>query len=305
MTQIAPLTRKPQFSGHETFALRQLWLKKACDAIQKHELTIAPRNIFSDENSIAKFGVGKNMVSSIRHWALACDCVSEDDNSYKVTDIGDLLFGQNGIDKYLEHPSTAWLIHWKLAGEAYRTTTWYWLFNHVIDPVLDNENLFTQLKNFVKDKEYKVADTTLKRDIDCCLRTYVPRVAGESPEEISDSVLGELSLIRQTGRGKFEFQRGPKPTLTNGIFAYALIKFWGEETTSTQQTLSFESIMHEYGSPGRVFKLDEDSVIERLQSLEDVTKGQLKWSDTAGMRQVIRTPKNINELALIKTAYDR
>jgi hypothetical protein len=305
MTQIAPLTRKPQFSGHETFALRQLWLKKACDAIQKHELTIAPRNIFSDENSIAKFGVGKNMVSSIRHWALACDCVSEDDNSYKVTDIGDLLFGQNGIDKYLEHPSTAWLIHWKLAGEAYRTTTWYWLLNHVIDPVLDNENLFTQLKNFVKDKEYKVADTTLKRDIDCCLRTYVPRVAGESPEEISDSVLGELSLIRQTGRGKFEFQRGPKPTLTNGIFAYALIKFWGEETTSTQQTLSFESIMHEYGSPGRVFKLDEDSVIERLQSLEDVTKGQLKWSDTAGMRQVIRTPKNINELALIKAAYDR
>jgi hypothetical protein len=63
--------------------------------------------------------------------------------------------------------------------------------------------------------------------------------------------------------------------------------------------------MHEYGSPGRVFKLDEDSVIERLQSLEDVTKGQLKWSDTAGMRQVIRTPKNINELALIKAAYDR
>ena len=305
MTQIAPLTRKPQFSGHETFALRQLWLKKACDTIQERGINLAPRNIFSDENSIAKFGVGKNMVSSIRHWALACDCVSEDDNSYKVTDIGDLLFGQNGIDKYLEHPSTAWLIHWKLAGEASRTTTWYWLFNHVIDPVLDNENLFTQLKNFVKDKEYKVADTTLKRDIDCCLRTYVPRVAGESPEEISDSVLGELSLIRQTGRGKFEFQRGPKPTLTNGIFAYALIKFWGEETTSTQQTLSFESIMHEYGSPGRVFKLDEDSVIERLQSLEDVTKGQLKWSDTAGMRQVIRTPKNINELALIKAAYDR
>ena len=53
-----------------------------------------------------------------------------------------------------------------------------------------------------KDNKYKIASATLKRDIECCLRSYVPRVAGDSPEEISDSVLGELALIQQIGRGK-------------------------------------------------------------------------------------------------------
>ena len=28
------LGKKPQFSGHETFPLRQLWLKKAFDAVE-------------------------------------------------------------------------------------------------------------------------------------------------------------------------------------------------------------------------------------------------------------------------------
>jgi hypothetical protein len=151
--------------------------------------------------------------------------------------------------------------------------------------------------------KYKVASATLKRDIECCLRSYVPRCAADSPEEISDSVLGELGLIQQTGKGTFEFKRGEKQTLNDPIFAFCLINFWEKYSPATQ-TLSFEAIAHGIGSPGTVFKLDEESVAERVQNLADITKNQLTWSDTAGMRQVIRSDQ-IKKMTFLEKAYVR
>ena len=52
--------------------------------------------------------------------------------------------------------------------------------------------------------------------------------------------------------------------------------------------MAFESIAYGEGSPGRVFKLDEESVAERLFSLEEDTGGILSWTDTSGLRQVLR-----------------
>ena len=290
MTTKNPQSFRPQFSGHETFPLRQLWLKKAYSKVQEaSEMNSGnTRGLFSNDDAIVKFGVGKNMVSAIRHWALACEIIDESDEfGYVTTPLGDKLFGGKGLDPFQEHPTTAWLIHWKLAGEGKRSTTWRWLFNHVLEQTLDTENLLINLKTFAKDNDYKISPTSLKRDIECCLRSYVPRSSEDSPEEISDSVLGELSLINQTSRGHFEFSRGNKKSLKDGLFAYALINFWDSHSPGTA-TISFEAIAHEYGSPGRVFKLDEGTVLDRVQSLSDATKGKLNWSDTAGMKQVGR-----------------
>ena len=138
---------KPQFSGHETFPLRQLWLRKAYKAVSANvsDSSKSIKNVFSDEHSVVNFGVGKNMVSSMRHWALACEIIKEDDHfGFKTTDLGDLIFGPEGKDPFHEHPTTAWLIHWKLASEGARSTTWKWLFNYVIDPNLDIEHLILE-----------------------------------------------------------------------------------------------------------------------------------------------------------------
>lgn len=297
-----PSEKKPQFSGHETFPLRQLWLKKAYKAVDENLTNI--KGIFSDDQAIVRFGVGKNMVSAIRHWGLAAGIIDGDESAgYKTTLIADQIFGNNGLDPFQEHPSTAWLIHWNLASVGRRSTTWSWFFNQVIEPKIDSDQLLTGLQNFAKANNYKIASATLKRDLECCLRSYVPKVADESPEEISDSVLGELGLILQTGRGIFEFKRGAKHSLNGSLFAYCLIDFW-ENYSPTTQTLTFEAIAHEHGSPGRVFKLDESSVAERVQALNDVTRGQLIWSDTAGMRQVIRTSTKDIKMKLLSNSYD-
>ena len=59
---------RPQLSGHETFPLRYGWLKKAFDAVRATEDVGDNRTVFTGEDAIARFGVGKNMVASMLHW---------------------------------------------------------------------------------------------------------------------------------------------------------------------------------------------------------------------------------------------
>jgi hypothetical protein len=58
--------------------------------------------------------------------------------------------------------------------------------------------------------------------------------------------------------------------------------------TVAMRTLSFEMVAHEPGSPGRVFLLDEVDLINRLVGLEEFTGGVMRWSETAGLKQVVR-----------------
>jgi len=181
-------TLKLQFSGHETFPLRQLWLRKAHDAVAK-SIALTSKTIFSDDDAIARFGVGKNMVSSMRFWASACQIIKEDDehNAYVTTEIGNLLFhNETGLDPYCENPATPWLMHWFLASTPDKTSTWYYVFNKIVQQNFDRDSVVEGIKNMALDNGQKISIATLKRDVDCCIRSYVPKAGGESPEEMSE-----------------------------------------------------------------------------------------------------------------------
>src|ERR1700722_7215738 len=68
---------KLQFAGHETFPLRYGWLNKAYDQVSNvlTEGDGETNSVFNDEAAISLFGVGKNMVVSMRHWALAAGVI--------------------------------------------------------------------------------------------------------------------------------------------------------------------------------------------------------------------------------------
>ena len=288
------LGKKPQFSGHETFPLRQLWLKKAFDAVQMPPFFgEAPKSIFFEEKSIVDFGVGKNMVSAIRFWAVACNVLEEHSDSYKVTPIADALFNaETGLDPFCESLSTVWLMHWFLASTPDKTTTWYYVFNHVIQHIFDRGSIGAAIAGTLSEQNIKLSQATLKRDVECCVRSYAPRVNSESPEELSEPLLGELGLISHNSKESFEFRRGAKRSLHDGIFGYALLDYW-QRLEAAGSVMAFDRVAHDYGSPGRVFKLEENGVTERLISLEQISNGQIQWTEQAGLRQV--TLKNSSE----------
>ena len=282
---------RPQLSGHETFPLRYGWLKKAFDAIAATEDRADNKAVFLGDDAIARFGVGKNMVASMRHWAAAADVIDESQgvNRIRTTAFGRKIFSADGLDPYMEHPATLWLVHWKLAARPAKTT-WFWAFSYYPAVTFEREHLVRGITRLAKERGWsRVATSTVKNDVACFVRTYVPQQpSGQAGnDDALESPLTELGLIKAIGkRDGFRFVRGPKATLGDGVFIYALLDFWSRHSTAA--TLSFEAIAHEPGSPGRVFLLDENDVADRLAGLDEATGGALRWSETAGLKQVVR-----------------
>ena len=290
---------KHQFSGHETFPLRYGWLKKAYDTVC-YEGNCASTKLFSNNESVSHFGIGKNMVSSLRHWATVSGILHNTEKSQiETTQLGRLIFDESGFDPYMEYPTTLWLIHWMLAGRTEKTT-WHWAFSYFNSTTFDRDQLTTAIEKFSDDRGWRrAANTTIRRDVECFVKTYVPasRSKKASLEERLESPLIELGLIKPTASSAhFQMIRGPKSTLSMGIFLFALIEFWGSKSSAS--TLSYEAIAHEPGSPGRVFLLDDSSLSQILTNLDTFTQGAFKWSETAGLRQVVRSTELSSDLAL-------
>ena len=285
----------PHFSGHETFPLRYGWLKKAVDAVLD---TRVPTDIFSSDEAIAYFGVGRNMVNSIKFWALASGVLTQNNprSELNLSEFGSTIFGPDGHDPYLEHPSSLWALHWNLCSSA-RRTTWHWVFSYLTHPTFDREQIVDRLNSIAVERGWKRASKgTIKRDVECFLRTYNSRPANS--DDALESPLVELGLIQSIGRRDgFRLNVGPKPTLDDGAFAYSVANFWLAQ--SDANSINFERLSYDPGSPGRAFRLEEDDLIERLSRLGEITDGALIWSETAGLKQLTRrTP--LTELEDIK-----
>jgi SAM-dependent methyltransferase len=287
-----------QFAGHETFPLRLLWLKKAYEAVGD----AAPVGTFQEQAAIARFGVGRNMAASIRHWAVASGFFEEEERVIRPTALGRLILADDGYDPYVERPATVWLAHWHIASTPEQTTTAYYAFNALAAIEFDPGGLVEELLSLVEENGWRATRGTLKRDVEVFLRSYVRRCDAQS-EDAAEPLLAELGLVREARLGGwYEFVRGPKPSLPAGVFAYALDRFWERQGRST--ALSAEQICFAPGSPGRVFKLDEDSLISRLMALHEVTSGAWQWTDTAGLRQIQRLA-DCDPLPLLATDFGR
>lgn len=278
------------FSGHETFVFRYGWLKKAVDSTAEN-----PR-VFSEEDAIVTLGVGKNMVRSIRHWGLSTGVIEEEPRSrgtlLQPTRFGQFVFGPGGQDQFLEDPNTLWLLHWNILSNPQRCTSWYWAFNAIPSNEFTRDQLIHSIEEEIRRRNSKAmpSGNTLKRDVDVFLRTYIPARSsrGTVAEDSLDCPLVELQLIEEVaGSGVFQIRRGPKTTLSDSVFVYALIDFW-DRTAAQQESLAFTEAAYGKGSPGIAFKLDENSLAERLERLEHVTNGDLLYTETAGLKQVYR-----------------
>ena len=248
------------------------------------------------------------MVASMRHWGNATGIVFETPGSNLIhtTEVGSLLFGKEGVDPYMEYSATLWFLHWQLASTPQKTS-WYWCFNKFSGLSFQRETLVRGLEKLSIERKWaRTSTNTIKRDVECFVRTYAARSLSEetSYEDALESPLTELRLIKSIGRRDgFQFMRGPKITLGDGIFVFALMHFWSRFQSSN--VLSFEAVLYEPGSPGRVFLLDEDNLINRLVNIEEIACGAIRWSETAGMKQLLRSASFTYEEALkfLKSEY--
>ena len=362
----SPQPINPSFSGHQTFPFRYTWLKKGVDAVA------ADPAIFLSKDASVTLGVGKNMVTSIRHWCRVSGLIEEDKGTrdrrgqFATTPLGEAIFDdKGGCDPYLDDPATLWLIHYQIATNTDQATAWYWAFNilrgNQFTPSIFKREVYKWARE-QKPSMRDVSDNTLHRDVNCFIRTYcqsrhsnsaivtekrfdhrfgeVPTVQadlysdstsaivtekrfdhrfGEVPtvqadlysdstvvEETFDCPLVELNLIAELpDSDSYEFQRGDKETLPIEVVAWTLDLFWENKNKNNlfrSESLPFSDLMYAPSSPGRVFRLDEDTMTLYLEQLEQLTDGAFQYDETAGLKQLYRH-KDLNRMELLERYY--
>lgn len=261
---------KYTFSGHESFACKNLWLKKGYDFIEN-------KYDFNDPGAVVKLGVGKNMVSSIRYWMRAFGLTKND----VPTEIASYLFSNDfGVDPFIEDLGTLWLLHFLLVNSQEAT-----LYNLVFTKLQRERKVFDKqtAANFVyrtmleNGKQGLYNDNTVKKDINVLLQTYLLPEKSKAFEEYS-SLLIDLNLIRNPqGSKEYIFNIEGKREIPWQIFFFAIITCKGNDNTVSYDLLQ---------EIGLSFCMTDLEVIKKCQEIEVHHPEYIRYSDTAGIRQI-------------------
>jgi hypothetical protein len=283
---------KYRFSGHQTFVFRYGWLEKGVRGVEEHS------DLFSRDDALVLLGVGKNMVESIRYWCQVAQLIEASTNTgknssqcFQPTAIARKLLVNSAWDPFLEDDASLWLIHWLIATNPMIGTIWQLLFSRYNRPDFTRREVTNYVHDFAAKEGLKVNDSVIARDVDCLIRTYVAGVGSKKQalaEESFACPLLQLNLIQPSPDGDlYRFAIGPKTSLPAPVFAYALNDHF-KRRGSRIETMSIQECLYGEGSPGQVFKLDENSLIEYIEELEDTLGGVVTLDETAGLKQIYR-----------------
>ncbi|MCY4104884.1 MAG: DUF4007 family protein [bacterium] len=257
------------FARHETFHPRYGWFRKAYAA------AAADPFVFGLPDAPVILGVGKNMVRAIRFWGLAAKLITEDPAaanrrtpSLIPTRIGHGLFGESGWDRYMEDPGTLWLLHWLLLAPPSRLPVWWLAFNEFGAVEFTDVELEAAVSAQLEMSTWGAPHrSSIHKDVTALLRTYAPpeRSNRRSIDDILDCPLRDLNLIgRSAATERFRFTVGAKASLPPEVAAYAALD-WVARSGTGGNTVTLSRLVHEPGSVGRAFKLDESELLAVLE----------------------------------------
>ena len=295
-----------KFSGHQTFPIRYGWIYKIIQEVVKGESLSSKANI---EKQMQSMGMGKNMVLSVRHWIRALNlvtCVDNKEQVYQLTPLAEQLFTHSdkhlAYDEYLDKIGTVWLLHWLLQSvepNNAELNASRFFFNYFNGIKVNKETLTIEIKDALANHMKELTEATLNKDIDCLLQMYAHKFlqSNKINEDSFASPFTELGLLKQDDAKNYLAELGGRPSLPVEIFAFSLIDFMKKkQRDSNINTLSFDSLLKDIGSPGRVFRLSSSGLSDKLDQVETLTGGLIAWTDTQGLRQVQHSFSAINDV---------
>lgn len=274
-------SRRPRFSGHQTFPFRYGWLEKAYQYVKEGKS-------FSDPDALVHLGVGKNMVESIKYWGEIFGLLEND----RITPFAkNLLDPETGWDSSLEDDASLWLLHWKLCSQSNFMTAATLLFGEMHKREFDRQDLLDLLHK--RDSQYPgraTSNSTLERDIECCLKMYAPPKASGKKRVLELSYacpFQELGLLAPLeGSSQLSFSLGPQNGLPPEIIGYAI---WEYMRSSKRKSLRLKEVLYDDYAPGQIFMLDESSLVEAIMQLHSSSQWGFNLTASEGIETVYCT----------------
>lgn len=280
-----------RFSGHQTFPLRIAWIPKA---VTQFRLGRDP--LSEPDEGIRTLGLGKNMVEALRCWIEAFQIAYRASAGWQLSEIGQAIFGEDGVDPFLEDPCTLWTLHWLISSN--RTAPfWAWecLFNRWSSPEFSPTEVLAAFRRQADLNPKPASTVTLKQHWEVFLHTYRPPHSQRGEDHL-DSALACLSLIQEAGESfpvsgkpepRYRFNTADKTTIPQQLFAHFLNDWW-TANHAHEATVSFRDVLQAPYSPGRLLKMSEREIAARLHDLARSYSVSYEITESANLRQIHR-----------------
>lgn len=282
---------KYKFSGHETFQCRHFWLKKGYEFVKNN-------GNFSSTEALIDLGVGKNMITSIKHWLKAFDIC--DNESLDTNWLGDYLFGEGGKDPYLEDIGTLNLLHFNLISNFSHSSIYKIVFQEFRTKRITLEFTTDQIFDFISKKLIAegeaFSEKSLKNDIKVFLKTYQTST-GRNTKSIEDdysSILIELKLIQEVkevtnnNTQVYRIRYDDRKDLHHFIFLYALLKTFKEEKSiaieDLQKLVSDKFLCNREGTEEKLIKLEEEDLLVYKQ---DAGRKEIQIKESVTLENIL------------------
>ncbi|MCA0972256.1 DUF4007 family protein [Halobacillus litoralis] len=284
------------FGQHQSFYLRDRWIERIFKNVSNDD------RFFYRKDAFEKVGLGKNMVKSLRFWALATNLVDErirEDRKkgHFITDFSKFV---RDNDPYIQMRDTLSLLHYYIVSRTEPATTWYWFFNIYNETFTTKNRISEDLIEWVDiEKDIKVSENSLKRDVDCLIKLYTAGQNSQDPEEVNQSPLHVLNLLEVSQNSvRKVFKEGKDIGYTT--LMYVLLDY--AQTNQTKDLL-VDEILNQPGLWGRVFNMSRSSVVDSLNRLTDHPKHSISFIRTNNL-DTVRLP-DITPLEFLQFEYER
>lgn len=292
------------FAKHETFHIREGWLYKGMEAITRAEEGGQLPTIFLDSAAPEKLGIGRNMVRSLRFWmqatGLAHEHLEQRQRVQRLTPFGQHVWAH---DRYVTDTNTLWLIHYHLVCNRELATAWYWFFNHFSPGTFDQHRMLDALHGWVISEypEREIAASSLKKDINCLLQTYLASDKPHIPEDLIESPLARLHLINRIEHNRqkrYRRERADSDRIHPLVILYVLVdrkirqhQNQNQNQTDAQEPLAEEQrevyvseVLREENNIGRVFHITTTGFMSILTTLKNhFPDFAIEYTRTAGL----------------------
>ncbi len=253
------------------------------------------------------------MVQALRCWIEAFGVAQRDDCGWTLTEVGQLVFSpKNGLDPFLEDHSSNWLLHWLISTNTQAPFfAWECLFNRWATAEFSCSTVVEAFQKEAIQSQRVASLVTLKQHWEVFLHSYRPP-RGVRGEDHLDSALSVLGMIQEAGErqntaGKWEtlyaFDTGPKTAIPQQLFAFFVHDYWNRAFPS-EQTVALRELVAGNHSPGRILRMAESELLQRVDNLAQTQPNVFQTTDSANLRQIQRLRPS-NGLADLRASYER
>ena len=273
MEELLPLKLK----RHGTFSIREGWIEKGINYIN------ADSKCFSKEKGAGVFGIGSNMVSSLRYWLTASRVAEFNTTGAQLTELGNLLIQ---YDPYIEDLFSLWFIHINLSINKLDAP----IFNAIANLKylqFDKKFLLSVLPDELRNNGFEPVNSisSLESDITVYLKSYYGDDIG-NPENNLNCPLAKLRLLT-LGDGNMYFKKSPDlSSLDFRVVYYSILK-WVEIRNGgqfNQYSFNIEDMFNDVDTPLNILNLSKSSFYYYLDEMK--RRRFISLSKTAGLNVV-------------------